>query len=72
MRKYQPVEVSESQLEDLIRLAPDLIEEEVRFVDHQVSTDRGRLDLLLIDSGNALVVAELKVVEEGRHARARP
>ena len=64
MRKYRPIEVSESQLEDLIRQAPDLIEEEVRFVDHQVSTDRGRLDLLLIDSGNALVVAELKVVEE--------
>ena len=64
MKKYKPAEVSEKQLEDLIRQAPDLIEEGLHFVDHQRITDRGPLDILLVDSGNALVVAELKVVED--------
>lgn len=62
MKRYKPVEVSESQLEELVRQAPDLIEGGLRFLDHQVKTDRGPLDVLLLDSGGALVVAELKVV----------
>jgi hypothetical protein len=64
MKKYKPVDVSEKQLEDLIRQAPDLIEEGLRYIDHQRMTDRGPLDILMVDSGNALVVAELKVVED--------
>jgi len=64
MKKYEIVDVSEKQLEDLIRQGADLIEEGLRFVDHQRMTDRGPLDVLLIDSGNALIVAELKVVED--------
>ena len=47
-----------------MRKHPDLIEEGLRFVDHQVKTERGPLDVLLVDSGNALVVVELKVVED--------
>lgn len=63
MRLYKHVEISERELEDFIRQAPGLIEEGLRYVDHQRRTDRGPLDLLLVDSGKALVVAELKVVE---------
>lgn len=64
MRKYQILEVRESELEDLVRQAPDLIEDGLRFIDHQTPAAGGRLDVLLVDSGNALVIAELKVVEE--------
>ena len=64
MRRYKTVEISEKQLEDEIRKAPDLIEEGLRYVDHQKRTERGPLDVLFVDSGNALVVAELKVSED--------
>jgi hypothetical protein len=64
MRKYQATEVNEAQLEDLVRQGPELIEEGLRYVDHQRRTGNGRLDVLLVDSGGAIVVAELKVVED--------
>ena len=64
MKKYQSIEISEKQLEDLIRQAPENIEPGLRYIDHQRFTNRGPLDVLMVDSGNALVVAELKVVEE--------
>ncbi len=64
MRKYRVVDVSESDLEDLVRRAPELIEPGLKFVDHQKFAARGPLDVLLVDSGHALVVAELKVVED--------
>ena len=64
MRKYRVIEVSETELEDLIRRAPELIEAGLEFVDHQAFTARGPLDVLLVDSGRALVVAELKAVED--------
>jgi hypothetical protein len=61
---YTRVDVSERELEDLIRQHARLIEEGMTFVDHQNKTPGGRLDVLLVDSGKALVVAELKVVED--------
>lgn len=64
MRKYKAVDVSEKQLEEMVRKAPDLIEEGLKYIDHQKRTDRGPLDVLFADSGNALVVAELKVVKD--------
>jgi len=64
LRRYKTVDVSEARLEDLVRQAPDLLETGLRFVDHQRPTREGRLDILLVDSGRALVVAELKVVED--------
>ncbi|MDD4374507.1 MAG: endonuclease NucS [Bacteroidales bacterium] len=64
MSKYLTIEIPEKQLEDLIRQTPDNIEPGLRYIDHQRFTNRGPLDLLMVDSGNALVVAELKVVEE--------
>ncbi len=64
MKNYKSTEISEKQLEDLIRQAPENIEPGLRYIDHQTFTNRGPLDLLMVDSGNALVVAELKVVED--------
>lgn len=64
MLHYESVEVTEAHLEDLVRQAPGLIEEGLRFVDHQRRTLEGRLDVLLVDSGGAIVVAELKIVED--------
>jgi Endonuclease NucS len=61
MKQYTLVQILEAQLEDLVRRAPELIEPGLRFVDHQVRTDRGPLDVLLVDDAGALVVAELKV-----------
>ena len=34
------------------------------YVDHQKATPDGRLDVLLVDSGKSLVVAEIKVVQD--------
>ncbi|MCH7922239.1 MAG: DUF91 domain-containing protein [Nitrospinae bacterium] len=64
MKKYKTVKVSEKELEDLIRQGSDLIEEGLIYIDHQRMTDRGPLDILFVDSAKALVVAELKVVED--------
>lgn len=64
MKKHRAIDISETQLEDLVRQAPELIEAGLEFVDHQAFTDRGPLDVLMIDSGHSLVVAELKVVED--------
>jgi len=35
MRSYERVEITEKELEDAVRQAPTLIEEGLRFVDHQ-------------------------------------
>lgn len=64
MPKYKKVDVSEQQLEDLVRQHADAIEDGLVYVDHQHSTASGRLDVLMVDSGRSLVVAELKVVED--------
>jgi hypothetical protein len=62
MLEYEEVpELSESELEFMIREHPHLIEPGLRYVASQRKAGRGPLDLLLIDSGNALVVVELKV-----------
>jgi hypothetical protein len=65
MKDYNNVEVTETNLEELIRHYASKIEDGLKFVDHQVKTDRDRrLDVLLVDSGGALVVSELKVIED--------
>lgn len=64
MKKYRQVEVTEAEMEDLVRQAPDLIESGLVYIDHQAFTDRGPLDVLMVDSGRSLIVAELKVVED--------
>lgn len=64
MKPYSKIEVSEQQLEELVRRHTHLIEEGLSFVGHQKQTAGGRLDVLMVDSGNSLVVAELKVVQD--------
>ena len=57
-------DVAEDQLEDFVRKNPELIEKGLCYIDHQKRTDRGPLDVLFVDSGKSLVIAELKVVED--------
>jgi hypothetical protein len=64
MKKFIKEDISEKHLEELIRRMPDQIEEGLMFVDHQNKQPGGRLDVLLVDSGGALVVAELKVEQD--------
>lgn len=64
MTRITNIDVSEQQLEDLVRQHVDQIEEGLRYVDHQRFTASGRLDVLFVDSGHSLVVAELKVIED--------
>lgn len=64
MKSYSKANIPEQQLEDLVRRNPGLIEEGLVYVDHQKRAVAGRLDVLLVDSGKSLVVAELKVVED--------
>ena len=65
MKKYTKVtDLLEKRLEDIVRKAPDLIEDGLSYVDHQRRTQRGPLDVLFVDSGKALIVAELKVTED--------
>jgi hypothetical protein len=64
MKPYKKAEVSEAELEDLVRRHAGLIEEGLVYADHQKAAAGGRLDVLLVDSGKALVVAELKVVQD--------
>lgn len=64
MRKYKIIDISEKQLEEMVRKASYLIEDGLRYVDHQKKVGNSLLDVLFVDSGNALVVAELKVTED--------
>jgi hypothetical protein len=64
MKPYAKYDPSEAELEDLVRRHATLIEEGLVYVDHQKVTTTGRLDVLLVDSGKSLVVAELKVVQD--------
>jgi hypothetical protein len=64
MSPYAKADVSEQQLEELVRRNAGLIEEGLVYVDHQKAAAGGRLDVLMVDSGKSLVVAELKVVPD--------
>lgn len=64
MTGYTIVQVPEQHLEDLVRRYAGKIEDGLTYVDHQKHTADGRFDSLLADSGKALVVAELKIVQD--------
>ena len=64
MKSYKKIDVSEQQLEDLVRRHAGTIEEGLGYVDHQKQAAGGRLDVLMVDSGKSLVVAELKMVQD--------
>jgi hypothetical protein len=53
----------ESELEAILTENPNVIEEGLSVIDTQVITNSGRLDILGLDSGKALVVIELKIEE---------
>ena len=61
---YENIDIAEKELEHLIQIYANNIEDGFKFIDHQKKTERGPLDALFIDSGNALIVSELKVVED--------
>ncbi len=54
MGHYAKVDISETKLEDLIRRSPQLVEEDLVYIDHQFFTSRGPLDVLFKDAGNTL------------------
>jgi hypothetical protein len=64
MKRYNKIDVSEQELEDLIRQHTETLEEGLIYVDHQKPAVGGRLDVLMVDSGKSLVVAELKVIQD--------
>jgi hypothetical protein len=64
VKTYVKADVSEARLEDLVRRNVGKIEEGLVYVDHQKSAAGGRLDVLMVDSGKSLVVAELKVIQD--------
>jgi hypothetical protein len=64
MKIYTKADVSEQQLEHLVRQNAALIEDGLVYVDHQKQAAGGRLDVLMVDSGKSLVVAELKVTQD--------
>lgn len=47
MKKYNKADVSEQELEDIVRRNAELIEEGLVYVDHQKATVGGRLDAIL-------------------------
>jgi len=53
----------EAEFESILTENPNIIEEGLRIIDTQVITNRGRLDILGLDSGSVLVVIELKIGE---------
>jgi len=61
---YKREQLAENELESRIIKYPELIEDGLKYLEHQRQTPSGRLDILFIDSNNTLVVAELKVVED--------
>lgn len=65
MRNYKRIDdITENELEDMIRLHVDEIEDGMKYVDHQIRTPDGRLDVLLVDYDKTLVIVELKVNED--------
>src|SRR5712692_3655473 len=64
MKTYTKVDVLEQQLEDLIRRNPELIDKGLVYLDHQKTAAGRRLDVLMVDSGKSLIVAELKVIQD--------
>lgn len=64
MRKYKSVEMVESRLEDLARSGSEMIEEGLKYVDHRKTDGKGRMDVLYVDRGNAVVAAGLNMAQD--------
>lgn len=64
MRRYKSVVVNEAKMGELFRQSPRPHRGRPPLRRYQCHTRGGRLNVLLVESGHALVVAELKVVED--------
>jgi hypothetical protein len=64
MRKYKSVEIIENQLEDMIRTGSEMIEEGLKYVDHQKIPGKDQMDVLFLDRGKCMVAAEINIVED--------
>jgi hypothetical protein len=64
LTKYQVFDVSEAQLKDLVRRAPELLEDGLKYINHQIFTSRGLLDVLMVDHLQSLVIVKLRDVED--------
>jgi len=61
MIKVKPIDLRErDELEPLLVANPDVIEQGLQVVSHQLMTDSGPLDILAVDSEGTLVIIELK------------
>jgi len=61
MIKVRPIDLRErEELEPLLVANPDIIEQGLQILSHQLMTDSGPLDILAVDSEGSLVVIELK------------
>lgn len=63
LEEVKILDISEGELETLLKLSLDDIESGLALIDTQVNTYRGPLDILAIDSEGCLVIIELKVRE---------
>jgi len=62
---FREIEFSEElKLEDMVKDNLERLEEGLVFIDNQVSTRRGPLDILALGSDNELVVIELKIQQD--------
>jgi len=59
----------ETELECLLKKNPDQIEKGLKIIDNQVTTPKGRIDLLGVDADGALTVVELKVKRDDDHLK---
>lgn len=64
MRKYKPAELNESQLENLVHYGSEVIEDGLKYVDHQKINGKNHLDVLFVDSEKTMVVGKLTMVED--------
>jgi hypothetical protein len=64
LTKYQVIDVSVAQLKDLIRRSPELLENGLRYINHQIFTSRGLLDILMLDRDGSLVIIKSRDVED--------
>lgn len=61
MIKVKPIELKErDELEPLLVANPDVIEQGLQIICHQLMTDSGPLDILAVDDEGTLVIIELK------------
>jgi len=53
MIEIKEVELTEGELEAMLKEDLDLIEEGLKFTDNQIAAGRGPLEIVAVDSGNA-------------------